>query len=173
MAEQGEIIEGAERTDALEGAEDAKGKGASFLLILLPLMLLSSGAGAWLAYAQYPALAEMTASGPEEATDEPIEFGEFMELSNIIVNPADSDGRRLLMLSLGMETSDAAILESLTQREMVVRDTIIKILGQRTVDQLANIEERTLIKDQLRDAVNGIISEGEINRMYFTQYVLQ
>ncbi len=56
---------------------------------------------------------------------------------------------------------------------MVVRDTIIKILGTRTVDELANIESRTALKDEIRLAVNGILTEGEINRMYFTQYVLQ
>jgi flagellar FliL protein len=139
-------------------------------------MLVSAGGGAWLAYAQYPSLAQFAfrMSGPEEeSADTPVEFGEFMELANIIVNPADSDGRRLLMLSLGLETNEPSTLESITQREMVVRDTVIKILGQRTVDELADIEERTVIKDQLREAINGILSEGEIKRMYFTQYVLQ
>ncbi|MEM7383323.1 MAG: flagellar basal body-associated FliL family protein [Verrucomicrobiota bacterium] len=72
-----------------------------------------------------------------------------------------------------METTEPAILETVTAREMVVRDTIIKILGTRTVDELANIQERNVLKDEIRLAVNGILTEGEISRMYFTQYVLQ
>ena len=59
--------------------------------------------------------------------NEPLEFGEFMELSNIVVNPSDSEGRRLLMVSLGLETDEARHLGIRHRaREMVVRDTVIK-----------------------------------------------
>lgn len=175
MAESEALVQGAESTDPVGDAEGKKDKSL-FILILIPLMIISAVGGGFLAYSQYPMLAEIaaTVSGDgEEEEETPLEFGEFMELSNIIVNPADSEGRRLLMLSVGMETAEAAILETVTAREMVVRDTIIKILGTRTVDQLANIEHRTALKDEIRLAVNGILTEGEINRMYFTQYVLQ
>ena len=175
MAEESNaIIEESVGTDAVEAVSE-KG-GMNLLIILLPVVLLSSALGGWLAYSQYPMLAKIAGvvgEEEEEQEEEPIEFGEFMELSNIIVNPASSDGRRLLMISLGMETAESSTLESITEREMVVRDTIIKILGTRTVEELANIEQRTTIKDELRLAVNGVLDEGEINRMYFTQYVLQ
>ena len=174
MAEPNAVIDESASPDALEAAE-AKG-GSNLLIILLPVILLSSVLGGFLAYSQYPTLAKIAGvinGEEEEEEEEPLAFGEFMELSNIIVNPADSDGRRLLMISLGMETAEGSILESITEREMVVRDTIIKILGTRTVEELANIEQRTLIKNQLRTAVNGVLTEGEIDRMYFTQYVLQ
>ncbi|MFK7846914.1 MAG: flagellar basal body-associated protein FliL [Rhodothermales bacterium] len=176
MAESDAVVEGAEPTSPVE---DAAGKkdNSLFVLILVPLMILSAVGGGFLAYSQYPMFAEIAAtingSGDEEEEEAPIEFGEFMELTNIIVNPVDSEGRRLLMLSVGMETAESSVLESVTAREMVVRDTIIKILGTRTVDELADIESRTMLKDEIRLAVNGILSEGEINRMYFTQYVLQ
>ena len=176
MAESEAVVEGADPTGPVEDAEGKKKDSSLFILILVPLMILSAVGGGFLAYSQYPMLTEIAATingGEEEEEEEPLEFGEFMELSNIIVNPADSEGRRLLMLSVGMETAEPSILETVTAREMVVRDTIIKILGTRTVDELANIQERTALKDEIRLAVNGILSEGEINRMYFTQYVLQ
>ena len=175
MAEQDAVVAAEQAApDPVETTEKPKGKLNGLLLILIPAMLISGGLGGWLSYTQYPMIAEMLYSGPEEEAAEPLEFGEFMELSNIVVNPYDSNGRRLLMVSLGLETSEGSILESVTEREMVVRDTIIKILGNRTVDQLASIEERTSLKTEIRDAVNGIVSEdGEINRLYFTQYVLQ
>lgn len=177
MAEQDAVLAEQDLTEPVEAAETKKGKGG-LLIILLPAMLISAGIGSWLAYSQYPGIAELaynTFGGEETATQgEPLEFGEFMELSNIVVNPYDSGGRRLLMVSLGLETTEAAILESVTQREMVVRDTVIKILGNRTVDELSSIEQRTSLKSELRQAVNSIVaSEGEINRLYFTQYVLQ
>lgn len=176
MAESDAVVEGAEPTSPVEDAAGKKDNNL-FVLILVPLMILSAVGGGFLAYSQYPMLTEIAAtingSGADEEEEAPIEFGEFMELTNIIVNPSDSEGRRLLMLSVGMETAESSVLETVTAREMVVRDTIIKILGTRTVDELADIESRTILKDEIRLAVNGILTEGEINRMYFTQYVLQ
>lgn len=175
MAEQDAVVAAEQAApDSLETSEKPKGGINGLLMILIPVMLISGGLGGYLSYTQYPLIAQTLYSGPEEEKAEPLEFGEFMELSNIVVNPNDSNGRRLLMVSLGLETNEAAILESVTQREMVVRDTIIKILGNRTVDQLASIDERSSLKTEIRHAVNSIVSEdGEINRLYFTQYVLQ
>ena len=176
MAEQDAVVAEQDPTEPLE-AEEKPSKKGGLLFILLPAMLISAGIGSWLAYSQYESIAEIAHNvfgGSENEGEQPIEFGEFMELSNIVVNPSDSEGRRLLMVSLGLETDEGGILESVTEREMVVRDTIIKILGNRTVDELSSIDERASIKSELRQAVNGIVSEeGEINRLYFTQYVLQ
>ena len=165
---------GAENIDAVE----EKSKGGSMMMILLPLMLLSGGGGAYLAYSQYPTIVEMRANmeaeDEEESNEEaPIEYGEFMELTNIVVNPANSNGRRLLMLSLGIESADPAHLADLETRQMVVRDTIMKVLGRRTVDELASIELRSTLKQELIMAVNSVLTEGEIQRMYFTQFVIQ
>ncbi|MDZ4700631.1 MAG: flagellar basal body-associated FliL family protein [Rhodothermales bacterium] len=152
-------------------------------MILLPILLVSAGGGAYLSYANYPTIAQMVynfgieeeGSAEEEAggEDAGIQYGEFLELTDIIVNPADSNGRRLLMVSLGIESIEPTLLESITAREMVVRDTIIKILGRRTVEDLAAIEQRNVIKGELLQAVNGVLTEGQISRLYFTQYVLQ
>jgi flagellar protein FliL len=172
---------GAGSTDPVAG-ETTKKKGGGLVMILLPVLLVSAGGGAFLAYAKYPAIAEMAHnfSGAKEdeeevATEEEAgsPYGEFMELKDIIVNPADSNGRRLLMVSLGLETEIPTLLESITAREMVVRDTIINILGRRTVEDLAAIEQRNAIKDELLQAVNSVLAEGQISQLYFTQYVLQ
>ena len=175
MAESNAVINEPNGADPVEGANEKS--GSNLLIILLPVVLLSSVLGGFIGYSQYPTLAKIAGvingEAEEEEAEEPLTFGEFMELSNIVVNPANSNGRRLLMISLGMETEEGSTLESVTAREMVVRDTIIKILGTRTVEELANIEHRNQIKNQIRTAVNGILTEGEIDRMYFTQYVLQ
>jgi flagellar FliL protein len=184
MAESDDAKGAAAGADAV-AADGAKKKGGGLLFILLPVALVAAGGGGFLAYAKYPTIAQMmytfneAGSEEEEASEEEGEEGEtspygtFLELKDIIVNPADSNGRRLLMVSLGLETTDPLLLESITAREMVVRDTIIKLLGQRTIEELAAIEQRNAIKDALRMAVNGVTPEGEIRRLYFTQYVLQ
>jgi flagellar FliL protein len=183
MAESDDAKGAAAGADAV-AADGAKKKGGGLLFILLPVALVAAGGGGFLAYAKYPTIARMMYTFDEAGSEEEVSaeegeegetapYGTFLELKDIIVNPADSNGRRLLMVSLGLETTDPLLLESITAREMVVRDTIIKLLGQRTIEELAAIEQRNAIKDALRMAVNGVTPEGEIRRLYFTQYVLQ
>ena len=45
--------------------------------------------------------------------------------------------------------------------------------SERTVQELAEIAFRDGIKAELIERINGILEEGPIDRLYFTQYVLQ
>ena len=162
-------------------ADDPKGGGKKkILLLLLPLLLVSAGGGGYLAYAYYPQMATVAAyvglfsTGEEEQDpDAPIEYGQFHEVRGLVVNPAGSDGSRYLMVHIGFESSSEAVITELTDKDVVMRDTILKLLGEETVASLADISQRTRLKEALREAVNEILSEGEVQRLYFTQYVLQ
>ncbi len=167
-------------TSGEEVAQEEKQSGRSLLarLLLVALTLGPTAAGAWLAYFYYPTLAQAAEqfSGTNDDTEEetkPVEYGQFMELQGFIINPAGTDGTRYLMINLGLESADGGVLEELKEKEVVVRDTVLKLLGQRTVEELADISLRTQLKQELREAVNGVLRKGKIDRVYFTQYVLQ
>lgn len=164
-----------------EIAQESPKQGGRLLarLLLITLTLGPAVAGAWLAYFYYPTLAQATQRfyGTNHDTSDdkarPIKYGQFMELQGFIINPAGTGGTRYLMVNLGLESANASTLEELKEKEVVVRDTILKLLGQRTVDELADIGLRTQLKQELRDAVNTVLQKGKIDRVYFTQYVLQ
>ena len=157
-----------------DGEVEGKKKG-KFLFILLPLILLGLGGGGFLAYSQYVTLAVMgyeDESGVEEES-EPLEYGEFKELDNLIINPTGTDGKRYLMVKIGFESDKPAALEELTTKDVVVRDAIVRYLSAQTVPDLAAIEKRDSLKGSLRKRINNILEEGQITRLYFTQYVIQ
>lgn len=110
------------------------------------------------------------ASSPRSRT---VEFGSFYELENMIVNPAESGGGRYLMVNVGFESDDEDVITELENKEVVVRDKVIKMLGEFTAPILADIDRRSFIKDTLRQSVNQVLKEGQVTRLYFTQYVLQ
>ena len=147
-------------------------------LLLIPLLLVPAAGGAWAALNQYPSLSRVAeavglASGPEEEGPQPIKYGLFTQIQGVIINPAGSEGRRYLMVNVGLETAEAGVVEEIEEKEVVVRDVIIKRLGERTVEELADITLRNVIKEELRDTVNAVLRKGEVDRMYFPQYVLQ
>ncbi len=162
-------------SETLEETLEPK-KKSRFWLILVPVVLLAAGGGAWVAYSQYGLLAGATtalAGADSTDADAPIEYGHFSEIQGLIVNPAGSAGRRYLMVNVALESESEKVLEELAEKEVVVRDTILKVLGLRTVDDLAAIEQRPALKEELRGAVNAVLHRGKVTRLYFTQYVLQ
>ena len=161
--------------DGAEVGEDAPKGKSRFLMILIPLILLGVGGGGVVAYSQYMAITTMGYESPveEEEGAEPVEYGEFMEMENLIINPDGSSGKRYLMVKIGLESDKAKALAEVTAKDVVVRDAILRNLSARTVEELASIEQRESLKDSLRAAINAILEEGEVTRLYFTQYVLQ
>ena len=175
-----ELPEGSEHLE-VEAAKEKRGGRKWIVLGVLALVL--SGGGAFLSYAYYGEIATMTSTvlmevgidGGEDAEveDEPLEYGVFTEIEGIVINPASTSGQRYLMVNIGLESANQAILDEVSGKEIVVRDTVLKILGSQSVEDLVDISRRNELKEMLRSAVNDILDEGEVDRLYFTRYVLQ
>jgi len=158
-------------------AEAPKRRG----LLLALAAVVPAALGAWLAVSQQASIGSLlgaeaqatTAEAPAEPAAEPVEYGAFSEIQGLIVNPAGTEGLRYLMVNIGFESAEPKVLEEVTTKEIAVRDAILKILSEKTVPQLADIALRDSLKVEIRDTVNVILSDGQVDRLYFTQYVLQ
>ncbi len=115
-----------------------------------------------------PVAADSTAPPP------PVEFGEFTELDGIVVNPRGTDGRRYLMVKVGVEAEDAGTLKRLDALKPAATDAIIGMLSAQSVGVLGDITRRDSLKAELRARFNDMLGDdGPVSRVYFTQYVLQ
>lgn len=143
-------------------------------MLLLPLMLVMTGGGVWLAYSQYgqvdQAANQLMTMFASDSTE--IEYGSFYEIKGLIINPAGSEGTRYLMVNIGFESNESSVLTDLENKEVVVRDHILNILGERTAEELGDISKRDALKKELLRSINKVV-EGKVDRLYFTQYVLQ
>lgn len=158
-------------------SEQASGGGKKRKVIVLGAVLLAAALGAGVAYSQFGTV-DRTAQrffedSEEEATDPPIEYGEFAQLEPLVVNPAETGGSRYLMVSVGLESAEPAVLEEIAAKDIVVRDLINDVLSTKTVPVLSDVGNREALKQEIRTLLNGILSEGEIDRLYFTQFMLQ
>lgn len=181
MPENKELPEEEVALDVEEGDVEAGGGGLlSLLKMLLPIVLISLGGGGYLAYSQYNSLAQTAVSmgidfgfANTVEKDAPHVYGEFLTIDDLLINPAGSGGKRFLVVSLGVETQKSAVLEELGAKDIVIRDAILRLLSQRTAEELGSIELRAEIKDEVRTEMNRILQKGQIDRLYFTQYLLQ
>jgi flagellar protein FliL len=91
-----------------------------------------------------------------------------------VLNPANSEGARFLLLSISFELKTAALSDQMKQRDAEVRDAVLKLLGTKTVEQLSDIGAREALKEELRQAVGKLFQKkNAVKRVYFPQFVIQ
>lgn len=135
---------------------------------------MASAGGIAIAYTQTETLDRVVAEARDwiDSDEGEVEYGEFHEISGMVINPADSEGRRYLAVDIGLE-GDPEAIEEIEQHEVVVQDEINNVLSEYPASRLGDISQRDSIREHLRESVNEALLEHEVDRLYFTQYVLQ
>ncbi len=126
------------------------------------------------------------AHGEGEAADSADQGGEGAEggeggaasnlhlIDNLVLNPAGSGGSRFLMLSAAIELRQAPQIEELKARDAESRDLVLRVMGARTVEELAEMSNREVLKRELADSLAAFFKDKKaIRRVYFPQFVIQ
>ncbi len=117
-----------------------------------------------------------TATVPVNQTTntQPIEYGKFIySIDDIIVNPADTDGKRLLLTSVGIDLGKVEMENDIKTREPLVKDVIISTLASKSIDQLDNTSYRDTLKMEITSGLKKLIPNVAVNNIYFSKYILQ
>ena len=172
-----------EITDDLDDSESESG-GKSKLIKLLPIAVVvlavevvlayfivnkiffSNPPAAMAAYADSLNLAEGEANDYEST-------GEIFSFEDIIVNPAETLGRRFLAISLSFEVSDKKVITELPAKEAIIRDALISLLAAKPLDYVADVANMEVMRKEIMETVNRHLKEGKVIRTYYTGYVLQ
>jgi flagellar FliL protein len=159
-----------------EGAE-APAKGSKKMVLILAAVGVVAG-GAAGAFALGPMLAKSSAKAPPAA-----EAGEHgaegagaatavYKIENLVLNPAGSDGKRFLMVSATFQVK-GDVEPKMKERDAEIRDRILAILGQKTVEDLTDITRRETIKAEVLGIVSALFAKGEVTKLFFPQFVIQ
>jgi flagellar FliL protein len=176
--------------DEEQSTEDAAGSKPSMMIAIAGLVggLVIGGAGG--AFALGPMLAKRlavprtaVAATTEEPSGEEDHGGKDGEkkagatvhtMDNLVLNPAGSNGTRFLMAAVAAEVKDEKVKEEMSGRDAELRDAVLRVLGERTVDQLADMSLREGIKKEVIDSLNSRLqSKNAVKRVYFPQFVIQ
>ena len=170
-----------------EAAPAPQGKGRATLVIAHTIGMV--GGASLGSFVVGPLLAdspeaEHGAAATECTTDEPAddhaeEAGHAAgpaavhSIENIVINPAQSNGTRFLMASVGFGLTDAHGAEMMKLRDAEIRDVVVRVLGARTVAELADLPTRDAIKAEMREKVIAVVGEHALVDVYFSQFVIQ
>lgn len=104
----------------------------------------------------------------------PTDLGKFIySIDDIIVNPADTDGKRLLLTSVGFDLPKVEMETELKTREAMVKDAIITTLSSKDISELVNTAYRDSLKIEITGKLKKLIPDVTVNNIYFSKYIIQ
>jgi len=94
-------------------------------------------------------------------------------IDDIIVNPSGTDGKRLLLTSVGLDVSTEEQLQTLEKKEILVKDIIISVLASKRLDELKDYNNKDSLKVEISKEVRRMVKSVRVNKVYFSKYIIQ
>jgi len=168
----------AENDANAEGGDEIQvGKRSKLPLILgiLGVFVIGGGLGwavSMLMAPADPAAAEKKAEGAEEEEGTAKVSTSMTNLGNFTVNLRSSAGGRVLQMDIQVE-SDAESVEKINERMPQLRDSVILLASDYSYDELEGIDGKFRLKDDIHARVNAVLEPIQVQRVYFTEFVVQ
>lgn len=97
---------------------------------------------------------------------------EVVSLGQFTVNLRDSAGGRLLQMELSVECSGDASRQ-VADREAQLRDAILMLASDYSFLELDGAQGRMRLRDEIHRRINRVLAPAEVDRVYFTSFVVQ
>ena len=94
-------------------------------------------------------------------------------VADVVLNPAGTGGTRYLVMTVAFSVRDSTIVTRMSGRDPEVRDVLLKVIGAKTVDQLADLAHRAALKEEVRANVVRLFGDRSVNDVFFPQFVIQ
>jgi flagellar FliL protein len=101
------------------------------------------------------------------------QLGPLFPLETFIVNLADEERNRYLRITMDLELAAPTDTEKLNERLPQVRDRILMILPSKRFDEIASVEGKTALRDEIINKLNSLFPRTVINNIFFTEFVVQ
>jgi len=143
------------------------------VLNVILIVTLVFGAAVTSAYLIYRALSAdekaESASRPALLSVQPI--GPTVDLGTFTVNLAE--GNRYLRSEIVIEVTERQSAQEIEARMPQVRDSVIAIIRKYSAEELSNPDSDRPLKDEIAEALTGLLTRGRVVGVYFTSWVIQ
>jgi flagellar FliL protein len=147
------------------------------ILLVTVLLVLTIGltAGFFMMWNKLSALntAGITAAAAQNGQAPTATLGPLFSLNTFIVNLADAGRSRYLRVTMDLELAAAADAAQLTKKLPQVRDSILMILPSKQFDEIASMEGKIALRDEIIAKLNSLFARNVVTNIFFTEFVVQ
>ena len=176
-AEQDLKLDGGNAT----GEAPAGGGKKKLILIIVGVVLLIAaavGATLFLVSGDESSTDEASTDAAEVVEEEPLLPAQYVILKpEFVVSFQVGSRQRFLQVSIDVMTRKQAVVDALTLHEPMIRNDIIRVIGEQNFDRLRTAEGRVELQDLLLQQIRQIVQresgiEG-VEALLFTNFVMQ
>ena len=99
--------------------------------------------------------------------------GPMVDISEFIVNIISDEANHYVKAALTIELSNEEVQEEVEKRMPQIRDSILLLVGNKTYEELKDLQGKKQLKAELTSKINGILQSGKVKAIYFTDFVVQ
>lgn len=95
------------------------------------------------------------------------------EVPEIVVNLSNGNSRRFLSVKFYVGFDESKLTEELERRMPEIRDAVLQILWDTSVEDIDSSEEKENLREEIRQVINGLVQSGEVKGVYFWHVMVQ
>ena len=165
----------AEGGDKDAGAQGGVNKKLMLIIIMLVAVLGGGGGAAWFLMGgdhKEPKKGEVAEHEVEEELT--IEaMGPVVDLEPFVLNLADRDQLRYLKVSIKLQLDRPEEDTDFQIRLPAIRDALLVLMTSKESRALRTIDGKMLVRDEIGGRVNAIMKKGNIQQVFFTEFIIQ
>lgn len=169
--------------EEVEEVEKKSGGNMVLILIIALLVVLLSGGGlaAFLllgsdnqpAMQQLQAQAQSTNQRVSKRSTNLLTIGPMYPMDQFVVNLLSENGSRFLKVALDIELDSEKLASEMDMKKSMIRDIIIRSLSSKTFEEISTMKGKDRLKDEMIGKINAVLTDGQINNIFFTDFVVQ
>lgn len=165
-----------------ENTKDKAPEGGSkkklFIIIgaVVLLLLIGGGVAGWFFLKPEPPPPEELDPGlkvPVPNLTQTTEIGPMVNIEEFVVNIISGDSPHYVKASLTVELSNEDVQPEVVQRMPQVRDAVLLLIGNKTYEELQDLQGKRQLKAELKSKINSFLQSGKVRAIYFTNFVVQ
>ncbi|OPX88936.1 flagellar basal body-associated FliL family protein [Pelotomaculum sp. PtaB.Bin117] len=173
-----------EKPQGKENKKDKPKKKKLLLILLIVLVVLAGSAAGWYFFFKSPAgdsaVVKKASSveekkAPEKNPKAAETLNEKLDLGEVVVNLAGNGGGHYLRVKVVLEypKDNKNLAKELKDKQHQVMDTLIATLRTKTLTDVTSASSVENLKKSLLTEINNILKTGDINGIFFTDFLVQ
>jgi len=145
-------------------AKPKSGKLKLLIIAALVLLICGGGVAAWLFYFQ-----DKLGTATEAKAVQKI----HLPMETLLVNLADPGGKRYLKVSMNLVLSNALTAAEFNERSAELRDTVLLLFSSKKYDDISTYAGKTTLKQETMAQLNRRLTQGQVEDVHFTEFLVQ
>ena len=149
--------------------EEEKPKKSKLKLIIIGVLILLLGGGGYFGYSKYKK------DNEKEKEVEKEQKIILCPLKSFVVNLLDKKGigKRYLKVTMELEVGKEEDKVKIEKNMPQLKDAILLLLSSQTLKEINTMEGKLELKQAILSRIKQVLGDGIVQRIYFTEFVVQ